>query len=174
MQEGAIRRRNWRVQKSLKIAVGVCLLLGMGFIIGLWLASLNDKTVKPPRHIVERINFSVYLPKKLPGNYYVESNSFTLKEGVLIFKAIDGTGGVITFTEQQKPKDFNFDDFYKQHLKEARTLSDTPYPSTYGLNGKTKMVSIVTEDTWIIGNSSSSLHKDDMQHIAQNIKVYKE
>lgn len=165
-----------RDKKIIKTGLTILLLLTAGFGIGIWLAGLNNGDAKPPRHIIQDAGFPLYMPKKLPGNYQVDPQSFALTEGLLAFRATDGTGSTITFTEQRKPKDFDFDSFYKQQMRTSQTVNNTPYPSVAGegLSGDTKIVSIVTDETWIIANTQSSLSLENMHVIAQNIRAHRD
>lgn len=161
-------------KRTLRMMAGIVVLLIAGIGLGLWLATLNNNVAKPPSDIVRQAGFPIYMPGKLPGNYQVDVHSFMLTESVLVFRAQDGTGGVITFTEQKKPKDFDFDTFYKQQMKNTQTVNGTQFPSIAGENisGDARMVSVITDDTWIVASSQSSLSIENMHVIAQDIKIH--
>jgi hypothetical protein len=134
----------------------------------------SAQQVNIPNNIIQNTKTALYLPSKLPGNYKIDSKSFLVaEEGVVIFQANDGAGGQLVFSEQSKPQDFNFDDFYKQQVQEAKTLSGAPFPSVVGKNNQGRLlVSIVAGNTWIIATTQSPLNENDFLLIAQSMHRY--
>jgi len=156
-----------------KVIVAVVILLAAGLGGGMLVAhDVLDGRITIPKSITQNAAMPVVVPRKLPGTYKIAGTSFNLKEKVVVFEASDGTGGKINFTEQQKPAGFNFDNFYAQQLQDPTTLNDVPFSSVVGqLTGtKTKMLSVVTDKTWVIATTTAPLSTDDMQIIAQSIK----
>ncbi len=150
------------------------MLVAAGFGIGLWLASLGGKDLIIPKSIKEEVSFPIYVPGRLPGNYQVNADSFTLNEATLIFSATDAAGSRIVFTEQPRPQDFNFDTFYKEQLKDPEILSDVPFPSVVGKTKEQTMVlSIVTPETWIMASTNSPLGVNDLKTIAEHVKRHR-
>lgn len=148
------------------------LVLAVGFF-GLRLA--NSPKLVLPDAITKDVKSTIYLPQKLPGNYELDKDSFVLVENntVLIFAAGDEAGGKLHFSEQPKPPDFDFNKFYKDRLKDAKTLDNVPYSSVWGQTSDGRlMLSIVTENTWIVMATSAPLNASSMQHIAQDIRRY--
>lgn len=166
--------RGWWSTVSLGKIVGIglpCLLLLVAG--GIWYVLHAHSRPAIPRPIIDKAHFTVYIPKKLPGNYHLQTNSFSLQEesGILIFAAKDATGGSIVFTEQQNPANLNFNDFYKEQVKNAQVLDDTPYPSVAGksLDDKAQILSIVAGTTWVFVTTSSPLDQIHLQRIAQSM-----
>jgi hypothetical protein len=128
-----------------------------------------------PTAIAQQVTFSVYLPGKLPGNYTIDRNSFSTGEETLIFQATDTAGGIISFAEQPKPKKFNFNKFYLEKISNTKTHSNVPHASVSGVlkDNQTKLLSIVTDDTWITVSTTAPLQTDDFQLIAANIRKTK-
>lgn len=163
------RRKLWA-----KITPWAVSLLVIGFAIGLVLAPSPQATTYLPVHIKNKLNFPVFLPKTLPSHFSISENSFTLDEDTLLFSAENKTGQTIVFSEQQKPVGFNFDSFYQEHIKEARTVDNTPFPTIAGKSPaqqNAEVVSVVTDKTWVI-ISSNTVSRDQLQDIARNLKQY--
>lgn len=126
-----------------------------------------------PASITQQVKSPIYIPRKLPGKYRIDQNSFTYSEGddVLMFQASDGVGSNLVFSEQPKPKDFNFEQFYKTQMESPRTINDVPYPSVWSkISGGRVTLSIVTDDIWVIMTTTAPLGDSEMQRIAQGIK----
>lgn len=163
-----------KVKMLLIIIFAVLVLSAAGVLLGTMLANTLHGGIKIPEPILQQAKSQLYLPNSLPGTYKLTDNSFSIQEEAVLFTATDGTGSKIIFTEQVKPKDMNFDDFYKENFDDAKILSDVPYPSVVGKNPQTGgiMLSIVTDETWILATSASPLSQDDMQRIASGLKPY--
>jgi len=168
--------RAWSLLSSKKgliiyaVLIVVCLLTIVALLIAN--GTLGGSSVNIPKNVTKNIKSTIYLPSRLPGNYKIDDRSFTTAEGgnVLIFNATDGVGAQLIFSEQPKPKNFNFEDFYQTRLRNVKTLSDVRYPSVWGksLDGRVAL-SIVADDTWIFMVTSAPLDKEDMARIAASI-----
>lgn len=159
-------RNSW--SSRTKIALGVTVLLVVGFCLGLWLTSFSNP--EAPKWVSDQLKFKVYMPNKLPDRYKIDPNSFKIDEDTLIFKATDGLHS-ITFTEQQRPPDFDFDTFYAEQVEEIRTIDEAAFPAVYGksiLNGS-KMISVVTDDVWVLATTTAPLDYSDMAPIAESL-----
>jgi hypothetical protein len=160
-----------RSTKIVAIVVGLLILIGAGIVVGLVIANNVFGGVKVPADIAQQAKSPIYLSATLPGTYQVVRGSFLFDENTLVYSAKNASGESIVFTQQPKPADFNFDDFYQQQLTEARTVESGEYAS---VSGKTKdgkyMLSIVTKDTWIVVSMPVLLSDSDLQIIAKGMK----
>lgn len=164
------KRRRWVL-----ITLTITALIVLSAVGLLAVRFLAKPTIKVPDNITQNTRTSLYLPAKLPGNYHVDEDSFLIaEEGVVIFRATNGAGGQIAFSEQTTPKNVNFDDFYKEQVQEAKTLPNVPFPSIFGTGKqRQRLVSIVANDTWIIATSQSPLQENDFSLIAQSVYQYR-
>jgi len=163
-----------RLGRHAKImAVGLIVVVGLTGTL-LLRQELRHKDLQVPPNIAQQVPFHIYIPQKLPGSYQIDNHSFAVNDNILVFKATDGLGGTIAITEQAKPKNFNFDQFYRDHFSETQVLSNVPYPSVSGTDDENhaKPLSIVTSDVWIVINSQAALDDADLHTIAQSIKRY--
>jgi hypothetical protein len=154
-------------------AVIVC--LGIILVLLIAISRIDSSSVTIPDAITEKTKSSIYLPKELPGNYAIDESSFSLvEEGtVLIFEAKDGAGAKLIFSEQPRSESFDFEEFYKKQLSDAKTLNDVPFPSVWGksMDGRLTL-SIVTPETWILMVTPAPLDGDDMSRVAASIQKH--
>lgn len=160
--------------KKMAIIYGLAVALCLVVIVALLIATDTfSSSVSVPSSITQKVKSGIYMPSKLPGNYKIDEQSFKFvdEDSVLIFQAEDGVSGNLVFSEQAKPKDFDFDNFHKGNFEDPKTLSNAPYTSVWGksVDGRVAL-SIVTEDTWIIMATSAPLSQEDMQLIASGVR----
>ncbi len=150
---------------------GAVLLVGAGLGVTLYLM-YGTKAGLIPAKIKERLDFPVYVPDRLPGDFKIAAGSFSIDQGVLIFKAQDTNGATIAFTEQRKPQNVDFDDFNDTQLADAKKIDGAPFSSTAGTaaQGSNMVLSVVADKTWII-MTSGSLGDKDIELIAQSIRL---
>lgn len=163
------RKRRPPLVTSLIVLVGILVIVAV--LLGGKLLLAPSTAV--PAEVKNKITFPIYLPKKLPGHYKVKPDSFGVQENsVLVFQAADDTGANIIFTEQQKPNDFNFTGFYNEQFKDAAELDNVPFSSTWGKSqtlSDTKLLSIVTDKTWILASTTAPLDEAGLQRIAASM-----
>lgn len=162
--------RLFSVNKKTLILVGLA--IGLAAVIITFVAMLMAGSVQVPAEVSQKFKSAVYVPSKLPGKYRVDPSSFSLAEGdtVLLFAAKDGVNADLVFSEQPRPKDFNFDDFHKNQMTESKTLNDVPFSSVWGKGAGDRLVlSVVTNDTWILVTTAAALNGDDMARVAAGI-----
>lgn len=169
-------KKTWLTSKKtivlLASGIVVCVLALFGMLVATGM--LGGSTVKVPDTITQKVKSPIYLPSDLPGNYKISEKSFDLVEddAVLVFEATDDTGSKLIFSEQPRPKDFDFDNFYKGQFENAKALSNVPYSSTWGksIDGRIAL-SVVTNDTWMMLVTSAPLGEGDMLRIAQGMHL---
>ena len=158
-----------------KIIIGITVTVLIVCVAGAILLVRSHSGVKPPRDILEKVGFPLYIPQRLPGTYKVDDKSYNFDgdEKVLVFRATDAADGAIAITEQGKPSNFNPDDFYKSQLKDAKTVNGVKYPAVIGKGpvGDTTILSIITDKTWIMVTTTSPVG-DSLDVIAKSLKEF--
>jgi hypothetical protein len=159
-------KRRW----LLFIALMSLLAFGIGVLAALM---LSKPGVIVPENVAKNVSFPIYLPARLPGNFKVAQGSFSFRDDALIFAAKDSSGASIVFAEQKRNPKFDFSSFYTSQMSDAETLSGTPFPSVIGKAKKsqTRLLSVVTDQTWVFVSTSSPLSQEDMQTIATGLKL---
>src|SRR5690349_6748344 len=160
--------------KKMALVYGIIILcLGIILVLLIAIRRANSSAITIPPAITENTKHPIYLPKKLPGNYQIIPSSFSLVEDntVLIFEAEDGAGVKLIFSEQARSKNFNFEEFYKEQIRDTKILNDVPYPSVWGksIDGRTTL-SIVTDDVWILMVTSGPLDEKSLRLIAAEMQ----
>jgi hypothetical protein len=166
-------KKQKRLFKPVYLVVGIIVLLTATVAV-LVVKIYGTPPVKVPDAITQKAASALYIPRNLPTGFRVSADSFTYDEETVIFEAEDTTGASIVFTERKRPKDFDFENFYKGQIENAVTLRNTPYPSVIGKapTGGRQLLSIVTDETWIMASTVSPLSQDDFVLIANGIKKY--
>lgn len=162
-------------QKRITLIISIIILVLLGVFIGVITANEVTKraTFAVPDHISKEISFTIYLPKKLPDSYKLDTTSYTISEETLIFRATNKNGETVVFTEQKKPEGFDFNAFYADQFSDATSISDAPFPSVYAIApNKSKLVSVITDDTWIM-ISGPSTSATTIQDIAKQLRAVK-
>jgi hypothetical protein len=161
-----------------KIILGViCFLLVAGIAIAAYIKLTPAKVVIPQELTKqnEEKKLTSYVPGWLPGTYKIDQDSFSRQEGqVFVFSATDGERNRLFFSQQPIPKDFDFEKFYNTRVIEPIKLENAPFESVYAkdLFGKIRILSIVTDTTWIMVTTTAPLDQIMAQKIAQEIRPY--
>lgn len=166
--EGKPRFQLTKWQRYSLIGAG---LAALGVIAGISAAILLPKPVATiPRDIAEKVLFTPYIPGVLPKGYHIADSSFSFVEGALLFQAAGPNGQKLSFSEQARPKDFDFPEFHKSQLIGAKTLQTQPYPTVLGkAPDGSFMGSVVTQDTWVIVTSKQKIDEEHLKLIAKNL-----
>ncbi len=157
-----------RILRWLVILIIILIIVGSIFVF--WTIKHRRSESPIPLAISEKALYEIYYPSKLPVGYTINQNSFNLSDGILLFGVSDGANHNIAFTEQAKPKDFDFNHF-NSGLKDAKNLANTPYTNVLGkTSAGATLLSVTGDTTWLIISSNSSLTEADWRLIAQNLK----
>lgn len=161
-----------RTKRIITIVAIIATLLVVGGAAGALFAHyLASMDIIVPASIKQKVKSPIYVPTNLPGAYRIVEESYSFDEGTVIFYAADEVDSKLVFTEQQKPSDLNFEQFYEQEVREAKTLSNVPFASVWGKAKDNRLIlSVITEDTWIIMTTDAPLGESDMVRIAGSLK----
>ena len=156
--------------------VVVCI-LAVGAAVGVGAAIFSHRKVgvaSIPASVQTAVHFQLYAPTVLPGTFRISPTSYSLQENasIVVFTATDETGSTINITEQAKPNDLNFANFYATQMQNTATLDDVPYSSVWGKSpdGGRNMLSVVTDTTWILVSSTAPITEDNMKDIAKGLR----
>jgi hypothetical protein len=161
-----------RLKYLLAAATLACVVMIM--VVVVYRRSHSILQIKLPSTVTEQARFPIYLPTRLPRGFEVAEDSFSYDQGVLIFKANNKIGDVIAITEQPKPDNFDFENFYAKQLTQSKQLRNVPFPSTIGTSTEvgSHVLSVVTNKTWLLISSRAPLAESDLQLIAGSLRLH--
>lgn len=159
-----------KLKKPLLITACVVAMVAIGMVAGSIIAS-STLSVRVPDEIAAQARSSVYMPGWLPSGYSVDQSSFTFSEDTVVFSAINPSGSRLIFAEQARPQDFDFDDFHNVQLQEPKVIDGSKYTSVWGkaTDGRL-LLSVVTDETWIIMTTGALLSQEDLTRIVNGLK----
>jgi hypothetical protein len=161
-----------------KIILGVlCFIVITGVAVAAYIRLTPAKVVIPKEVTKQNAEkkLTEYIPGWLPGTYKIDQDSFSRQEGqVFVFSATDEDRNRLFFSQQQIPKDFNFDTFYQTKVMDPVKLENVPYESVYAktIVGKTYILSIKADNTWIMMTTTTPIDQIMAQKIVQEMKKY--
>jgi len=125
-----------------------------------------------PKDIRSNTTTPLYYPTKLPPKFTINQNSFSEKNGVVLYSFDTPDGNKLNVTVEKAPKNYNFDDLYGTTMEDTKTVA-TPLGSAHiGTLGENTMASLVTGGTWILAVYSQSGASDDLASIMKSFKLY--
>lgn len=163
------------MKKKIIIAVVTLLVIGIGIFA--YIKLIPQKIVIPQEIKKENAEkkLTEYIPGWLPGTYQIDQDSFSRQDGqVFVFSATDKERNRLFFSQQPIPKDFDFERFYKTKVIGPVKLENVPFESVYAkaVVGGATILSIKTENTWIMMTTQAPINTIMAQKIAQEMKQY--
>lgn len=135
-----------------------------------WLRNRQPAPSPIPASIRSSAHFPLYYPQPLPPGFSLITDSFSANNQAVIYQ-IQAPGDVkVSVSLQAIPKGFNFEDFYRQTLREPKTDLLPIGSATYGKLNRGVMVSLETTRTWIIINSIAPLDYDQLKLLASSLR----
>jgi len=141
-------------------------------IIGLFSAhtsrqSKTSTSSKPTgvHQYAEQAGFKVYIPSDLPPGFTFDESTADFSDGILFYSVRGPNSSSLVFSQQKKPKNFDFGGIAND------TSFKTPYgtATAYEQNDKS-MGSLVTDTTWVVCNSSKAIGAKAMESVLQSLQ----
>jgi hypothetical protein len=150
------------------LVTAVVMVAGIGTGVGVaWYSA--RRSVELPGHVLGGATFDVHIPKELPPGYAFVPKSTVLDEGVLAYVATKGRTQIV-FSEQPRPVDKKIEDFYAENMPNHKTLTGVPHRSVIGDSvAGSRILSVVTDTTWLIVSTSAPDADSILRFIAQKI-----
>lgn len=163
IHSGKKRIITWVVIIALFVLVGS----GAGMGIGWY---LSQQALLLPAHITSQLKFTPHIPKQLPPGYALDISSTQVDKGVLVLYLKNTADQQIVFTEQPRPTNQNFDNFYLQNIANSERMENVVYESVLGeLPAGGYMLSVLTDATWLLISTGAPNGKAALRHIAQHM-----
>ncbi|HSA83269.1 MAG TPA: hypothetical protein VLF20_00100 [Patescibacteria group bacterium] len=163
------------MKKILLYIASILIVIGVGTFV---YSKTNPPQVTIPQELTKQNaekKLTEYMPGWLPGTYVIDKDSFSREEGqVFTFSATDEDRNRLFFSEQPIPKDFDFNNFYSTKVIDPKKLENTPFETIYAksLYGKTWILSMRNDTTWIMMTTDTPVGEVLAQKIAQEMKPY--
>jgi hypothetical protein len=118
----------------------------------------------------QKVDFPLYYPVNLPGEFSVDESSVSSGDGVILYQVTHSSGEKINISLQQKPADFDYENFYRETLKSPQSYLLPIGKVTFGKINRGGLVSIETEKTWILINTVSPIEYDQLKPLIARLK----
>ena len=167
------RRKKWFIATSILLIVGT---LAAGGVLWAYPKYNNQKAESQTKgpfssDVQNSATFKLFYPGTLPPGYKVDESSIKFANNVLTYAASNSKGQRLVFTMQQIAPQFNFNQFYKEQLKESEEIT-TPYgKAVIGKNSNRNLGSMAVDNTWLLlSTNSTEVTADEMALVLQNLK----
>jgi hypothetical protein len=151
-------------------AFGVLLII----ILSAWLVTTyhQRKALATPaeiRRLATDRGITPYYPGPTPQNVAVVPNESRADKDVLTY-VLTYQGKRIVVTAQAKPKGVSFDDFYTRILQHKADVFNRYGRAVIGTASGKTIASLVTNDTWVLLNTSEDMDSTVMTQIVTNLR----
>lgn len=161
-----------KLQKSQKVyrrtiitfIIFFILILGAALAIG---AVLHYRQIGPiPRQISSQVDFPLYYPTEFPSGFSLDKNSFSETNTIVTYTVTYDGNKKLVFNTQARPTNFDFDSFQSKGKKLESSLGD----AYVGALGKSTVVSIATDKSWLLIGVPSPIDTPSLAAILQHLK----
>jgi hypothetical protein len=146
-QEGSAPKSRFG-RKRIIILAGVIIVVGTALSGWLFLLPRTPAAVVKAAH---QVSFPVYYPGQLPSGYVLDESAVSSTSEAVVFSVKNTiTGNQLVVSEQAKPPQFDFDDFYRSQMSKVDHIATSVGDGATGSAGEWYMGSVVTNRSWII------------------------
>ncbi len=152
-------------------AIGILNLALISVVV--YLLLFRPQRIELPTDMATQATYQLYVPSNLPKGYAYDNDSPYFSEGVFGYTVTGPNSEKIFITQQARPKDFDFEQFYLSHFFKRYEQLTEAGKTTFGeINFRSKVFSIEAGDTWIFANGDLSLSNQAMEDVARSLKRY--
>lgn len=158
-------RREYKSLRAIKLAGVFLLLITIGILIGLLLATLarpDTKQILLENSQGKTLQYNLHYPAKIPVGYTVDKDTITIDEETGSFAILHNDGNRLYVTQQKRP-------LLMEEVNKTREFN-TNIGKAYiaDLNGRIAGF-IVTNDTLIIISSSGEIDVNVLRQLMENM-----
>ena len=154
-----------------KVLMLACAMIGL--VLGTAVVLMVPKSAKIPEQLVSaknQANYTLYFPQPLPKGFHYKPDSAHVSSAAALYTLTFGGDKTMSVSIQPKPKGVVFDDFYDRVLKHKADVFSSEGKAAIGVaDGKT-IGSLVTDNVWVLINTSSSIDGQAMTQLISNLK----
>lgn len=148
--------------------------LGLALLCGGYVAyRLTNKTPWPPQELTAiktRIDYPIYYPAELPKGFSYQEKSMKPSEIATIYSLRYEKDKKLFISNQPKPKEVIFKDFYDRLLKNKADITSNQGKAVTGSVADQSVGSLVTDKTWVIINAPNGISNKDLTDIVSSLK----
>lgn len=115
------------------------------------------------------VSYPLYYPTPLPKGVSYSKGSLRPSQTVTIYSLLY-QGKKIYVSIEPKPEGVVFDDFYNRILANKADVFSTQGKGTIGTANSQLVGSLVTKDSWVLMNASTSIDDQVMQQLVSSMK----
>lgn len=148
--------------------VPLLLIIGLVATVG-WIIRAPRQQSFLPAELAGKITFTVYAPKTMPTGFSLKTDSLRYQEGVLL---LDITSPIadepLVVSEQARPQDFKFEDFYKDFFGSTKTTNELGELVVGTVRDQT-IASLLTDTTWVLITGSKNIEFATVSELAKSL-----
>jgi hypothetical protein len=159
-----VRKSRWGV----KLAVGLAVFLLAGGIVWWYMGSQASRPDPELLDAKSQASFTLYYPRGLDKISYSKGSMKAKKDLVIFSMTYDG-GKKLYISQQPKPKNVVFDDFYKRVLNNKVDVFSSQGKAVMGAAGGQTLGSLVTDKVWVMANTKEAIDGQLMQQLISSL-----
>lgn len=156
-----------RVGRAQLIGLGA-VVVALGVMWYTWQTSQHANDL--PSYVASEVSFRLYQPHALPSGFALDKKSFGITSQVVTFVLTYDSGKKLLVSEQPKPQDFDFTNFYGQKLTGTKQIAMPTGAATIGVYNGSGLASIVTDQTWVLIRAPSGINAATFESIVRNLQ----
>lgn len=160
-------RKKLQLSRPLYITVAAVAILTIGVIVILLTQSTPNYI---PAAIRQQVGFPLYQPEHLPKGYVVDTNSFNVTQQVATFTVTYQNSKQLVFSEQAKPAELDFVNFYSQQLADAQAFTTAIGQAAVGIYQGVGLATVSAGNTWILVRAPEGIATDQFAQIVRNLR----
>jgi hypothetical protein len=166
MQEnGTQKHRSWKWP----ILGSIFLILTGGVLVILMFTNKEPWPAADLLHAKSRIDYPLYYPTELPKGFSYKKNSIKISEIATIYTLTYEKDKKLFISNQPKPKEVIFKDFYDRLLKNKADVTSNQGKAVTGIVADQSVGSLVTDKTWVILNAPNDIKGQDLTDIVSSL-----
>lgn len=113
---------------------------------------------------------TIYVPSSLPQGFSYTRQAPSQTDKILTYYLSFDAGKRLSISDRPRPKDINFDDFYRQNLNNRLSVPSSQGQAVIGNANNQAVGSLLTNQVWVIVSSSLQLDNTRLTQLVSGLK----